>query len=264
MKTDARWADHCSDDDFLGGRLKLLQPRAGYRAGLDAVMLAACVPAQPGDQVLEAGIGTGVAALCLAARADGATLTGVEINSDIAAIAVENAQRNGLGRRVQVVLGDVTGTPAALSETIADNHFQHAMANPPFYLEGTMRAPDNEARRIAHMRREGELDLWVKFMAAKVRPGGSLTFILPADALAEIHAALARRAGDIVIFPLFPRSGASAHRIIVQARKGARGASRLLQGLVLHGAGNAFLPETESILRDGAALTLRGGGNVPI
>ena len=46
-------------DDFLGGRLSIWQPRDGYRAGVDPVLLAASVPARAGQSVLELGCGTG-------------------------------------------------------------------------------------------------------------------------------------------------------------------------------------------------------------
>ena len=50
-----------TDDAFLGGRVQVLQPRKGFRAGLDAVMLAAAVPARAGDRVCELGAGVGTA-----------------------------------------------------------------------------------------------------------------------------------------------------------------------------------------------------------
>ncbi len=83
MATDVQQetAATVSDDAFLGGRLQILQSKSGYRAGLDAVMLAAAVPAMPGEAVLEAGIGAGAATLCLAARVGGLSITGVEIDA---------------------------------------------------------------------------------------------------------------------------------------------------------------------------------------
>ena len=68
-----------TEDGFLGGRLRILQPEKGVRAGIDSVFLAAAVPAHTGDSVFEAGIGPGVAALCLLARSPGVEVTGVEV-----------------------------------------------------------------------------------------------------------------------------------------------------------------------------------------
>ncbi|MEL6264223.1 MAG: methyltransferase, partial [Pseudomonadota bacterium] len=58
-------------DRLLGGRVGLTQPRQGYRAATDPVLLAAAVPAAAGETVLELGIGAGAAVLCLAARVPG-------------------------------------------------------------------------------------------------------------------------------------------------------------------------------------------------
>ena len=42
-----------TDDAFLGGRLQVLQPRSGYRAGIDGVLLAATVQVDSDAQVLD-------------------------------------------------------------------------------------------------------------------------------------------------------------------------------------------------------------------
>ena len=86
--------DGLTDDGFLSGRLQILQPRKGYRAGADPVLLAAACPAKPGDNVLEAGCGAGVASICLGARVDALTLTGLELQEKYADLACENAARN--------------------------------------------------------------------------------------------------------------------------------------------------------------------------
>ena len=74
-------------DAFLGGRLRLWQPRQGYRAGMDAVLLSASVPANKGERVLELGCGVGTAILCLGTRVEGVDLTGVERDAAFAALA---------------------------------------------------------------------------------------------------------------------------------------------------------------------------------
>mgnify|MGYP003408994725 CR=1 FL=1 len=56
-----------TDDKFLCGKLQLLQPRKGYRAATDPVLLAAAVPARSGQSVLDLGCGAGAAALSVSA-----------------------------------------------------------------------------------------------------------------------------------------------------------------------------------------------------
>ena len=95
-------ADHVTRDAFLGGAIYVLQPKAGYRAGLDAVLLAAACPVGPGfssgvggESVLDCGAGVGTAALCIAARVPSARLTLVEREPELVALARDNISANG-------------------------------------------------------------------------------------------------------------------------------------------------------------------------
>src|SRR5262245_49189022 len=92
-----------TEDAFLGGRLTLLQPEKGFRAGIDSVLLAASIPCSEGEALFEAGMGAGVAALCVAARVPAVRITGVEIGLRYAVMAEQNARRNGFGEVIRVI-----------------------------------------------------------------------------------------------------------------------------------------------------------------
>ena len=247
-----------TEDAFLGGRLRLLQPEKGFRAGIDSVFLAAAVPCAAGEAVFEAGIGPGVAALCLLARNPGVQLTGVEVASRYAMICEENARRNGAGDRLRVIHADVRdamrrdhiGMPAPGS-------FAHAMANPPFFEEAKSTASPNLLKSQAHAFGPEDLELWVKLLHAMLANRGSVPIVHRADALGQLLDSMQNRFGDIRIAPLFPRRGTAASRILIQGIKGSKAPLQILPGLVLHDAGNGFTPEADSVLRDGAAFTLR-------
>jgi tRNA1(Val) A37 N6-methylase TrmN6 len=89
-----------TEDGFLNGRLKIRQPKRGFRAGLDAVMLAAAVPARAGETALELGAGVGTASLCIAFRT-GCDVSGLEIDPQLAALANQNAARNAMSDRAR-------------------------------------------------------------------------------------------------------------------------------------------------------------------
>ncbi|HHW32616.1 MAG TPA: methyltransferase [Paracoccus solventivorans] len=239
------------DDGFLGGRLVLRQPARGYRAGTDAVMLAAACPARPGERVLELGCGAGVALFCLGARVPGVALTGLERQEELAALARHNVAATGIAARI--VTGDLAQMPAALRA----ESFDHVIANPPFFASGT-RAPD--AARAAARHEETALESWIDAGLRRLRPGGGLTLIHRAEALDRILVALAGRAGAVSLLPLAARQGHDAGRVIVTARKGARGGLRLHAPFVLH-ARPAHERDCEdlsaaarAVLRDGAAI----------
>ncbi len=241
-----------SRDVFLDGRLTILQPLNGYRAATDPLLLAAGVAAVPGQSVLELGCGAGVALLALAQRVPGLVLTGVERQPDYADLARRNATANAVS--AEVVTADLT----ALPEGLRGRAFDHVMANPPYYPPSDPAARD--PGRAAALREETPLTDWVGVAMRRLRTGGWLTMIHRAERLPTILAALEGRAGAIAVRPLTPREGRAAGRVIVRARKGARGPFRLLAPLVLHegavhqGDGDDFTARARAILRDGAAL----------
>jgi len=250
-----------STDDFLGGRIAVIQPRRGHRAGSDAVFLAASVPARSGERVLDVGAGVGVAGLCLLARVPGVELTAVEIESGLCALAAKNAARNGFAESFTVINADVTSPAKTLNAAgLERESYDQIIANPPFHAEGAVRPAPDGARAAAHvMGREG-LAAWVRFFAGMAAPNALLTLIHRPDCLGELLGLLDGRFGGIAVFPLFPKRGEPATRIIVQAKKGSRAGLTLLPGLVLHEEDGRYTEEAEAVLRGGEALDLCGSG----
>jgi tRNA1(Val) A37 N6-methylase TrmN6 len=248
-----------TEDAFLGGALEILQPRAGYRAGIDAVLLAAATPlgSRAGERVLDAGAGVGVVGLCIARRVPTAHVTLVESEPQLIALARRNVARNGLEERVVVIAADVTDRATALSEAgLGADKFEHVVTNPPFHVEGQGRRPKHAIKAAAHAMPAGGLGSWVQFLTRGSAPGGSMTMINRPEVLPHLLSLLDGRFGALKILPIHPRAGEPAVRILVQGRKGSRAPLRLLSGLVLHNDDHSFRPEVADILRHGAVLAL--------
>jgi tRNA1(Val) A37 N6-methylase TrmN6 len=251
----AAQAGATSTDDFLGGRIGVIQPRRGHRAGSDAVFLAASVPARAGERVLDVGAGVGVAALCLLARVPGVELTAVEIDARLCALAAKNAARNGFAERFKIINADVTSPGKALRAAgLESESYDRVIANPPFHAEGAVRPAPDGARAAAHVMGGEGLAAWVRFFAAMAAPNAILALIHRPDCLGELVRLLDARFGDIAVFPLFPRAREPATRIIVRAKKGSRAGLTLLPGLVLHEEDGRYTEEAEAVLRGGEAL----------
>jgi FkbM family methyltransferase len=249
-----------TEDAFLGGALRILQPEEGYRAGMDAVLLAASasLEAGAGQKVLDVGTGVGVVGLAVARRVADARVTLVEREPKLADIARSNVQRNGLEERVRVIVADVSRRLDDLPELRPEaESFDHVLANPPYNPQGVGTVSVDALRAAANVMPGGNLSRWARFMAAMAKPGGTATMIHRADAVGEVLTAFAGRFGGAVIFPLYPRAGQSAIRVLLQGVKGSNAPIELRPGLVLHAEGNDFTPEAEEILRHGGALTLR-------
>ena len=233
-----------SEDRFLNDRITVRQPLTGFRAGLDAVMLAAAIPAGQGDQVLELGAGVGTASLCLAARID-AKITGAEIDPDLTLMANDNAIANGLDDRAVFVSVDIFDLPADMKRD-----FAHVFCNPPFHGPGGQTSP--HAGRARALEDQGHLADWMAVGLKRTAPGGTFTFIVRADRMSEVLSVLP--ATGVQILPLWPRPHAPAKRVIIQVTKGSGGASTLLPGLVLHAESGGYTPQAEAILRGQAWL----------
>jgi tRNA1Val (adenine37-N6)-methyltransferase len=236
-------------DTLLGGRVKYLQPREGLRASLDPVLLAAAIPALPGDRVLEGGTGAGAALLCLAARVKGITGLGVDRDPDLVRLAAANAAANSWPE-LAFAAADLTVSPIT-------GPFDRAFANPPYHAAGGTRSP-SPARDAAKRAEPELLPGWVGALSRPLRHRGTLTLILPPGLLETALAAM-RDAGVPAdwIFPIWPKAGEAARFVLVQGRKHGRSPLVLAAGLILHEASGAFRPEADAILRDGAGLRPR-------
>lgn len=249
-------AEGLTQDALLGGRLVFHQPADGYRVALDPLLLAAAVPAGPGELVLDAGAGTGAAALCLAARVERVRIVGLELAREVQKIAGLNVAANGLERQIDLIVGDLMRPPPRLTSA----SFDHVMTNPPYLRAGAATAPAGQ-RAHAHVEGEADLKEWLLACLRMLKPSGRLTLIHRADRLDEILAALAGRLGDLVIFPLWPsRDGRPAKRVLIQGRKGSNAPLRLDRGLILHEADGRYTPPAQAVLYRGEALQLCAPG----
>jgi tRNA1(Val) A37 N6-methylase TrmN6 len=261
-----------SDDAALGGRLKLRQPRRGHRFGHDAIILAAATPARPGERAVEFGAGVGAAGLALARRVERLAVTLVEIDPALAALAQHNAAENGLGARVRAICLDVAAAPAAFAAAglppgsadvaappaafaaagLPPGSADRVLMNPPFNTRQS--ASPDDGRRRAHAASAGLLPVWLSAAARLLVSGGTVTLIWRADDLGDVLTALAADFAGITIMPVYPKPDAPAIRVLVSASKDSKAPSSLLPGLTLADKSGKPTPQTESVLRDGAAL----------
>ena len=238
-----------TEDRLLGGRVKIRQPRHGFRVSIDTVLLSAAVPCGDGDRVLEPGAGVGGAALMVAARVPECSVIGLESQRALVGIAGENIRLNGMSERVDIVVGDLASPPSRL----ALGAFDHVMMNPPFNQAGRTHAPAEASRAASHVEGDAGLDDWVAFGISMLRGMGTLTLVHRADRLADVLGAIRGRAGEVVVYPLWPRrDGSPAKRIVVRARRGTAAPLRIAQGLVLHEQDGSFTPEADRIFNGGA------------
>jgi tRNA1(Val) A37 N6-methylase TrmN6 len=240
-------------DAFLGGALRLYQPERGYRAGIDAVLLAASLDVGEETRrdggplrVADLGAGVGTAGLCLAARTSDLTIDLVEREPELSEIARHNILANGYAERVRPVTVDLIGRAA--TEALGVESYDHVIANPPFYRASDARAPADPLKAASHVFGADDLDGWLRCMARITRPGGQATVIYPAEALGDLLNVFAARFGGLTVTPLHPRNGLPAIRVLVSGRKGSRAPLSISPPIFLHEEGSAFRSEISSVL----------------
>lgn len=234
-----------TEDALLGGRVRLTQPRRGYRVAVDAVLLAAAISPPPGGRVLDLGAGVGAVGLCLAARVPGCRVIGIELQPGLARLATRNAEVNGVADRVETVVHDIAQPlPEALGT------FDCVATNPPYLAAAVADPPPDRSKALATVESSAGLALWLAVATGALEPGGVLTVIHRSDRLDEIAAHLARLGwGDVVVKHLPPAS-----RALIQARGSAFLKRRDSSPLTLHGPNGGYTAEAEAILRHAAPI----------
>jgi len=222
-----------TEDAFLGGQLRLRQPKAGHRAGHDAMLLAAATAARPGDRVVDLGAGVGAAGLAVARRVGGVELVLVEIDADLAGLARDNAAANGIAARV-VTMDVTSGAEVFSAAGLPADSVDVVLMNPPFNDLVRHRASPDRGREIAHVANAATLASWVHAGRRILKSGGVLTLIWRADGLAEVLAALDRGFGSLKILPVHGDAATPAIRVLVRATKGGKAPAQIHAALMLN------------------------------
>ena len=248
--------DALTKDAFLGGKVHLLQPKRGFRSGIDAVMLAAAVPAGPGDHILELGCGVGVASLCVHARVPGVRLTGIELQTAYAELAQDNVTSNGADG--VMICADLRKLPT----TLRQQQFAHVFMNPPYYDRTQGHAADDAGRDLA-LAGDTPLADWLDVGIKRLAPKGTLTIIQHMTRLPEVMQAVAGRLGSVVLRPIAAHKATAPGLFLLQAKHSGRAPFVMSKPWIMHGADAAkgdvesYTPETKAILRDGASFPMR-------
>jgi tRNA1(Val) A37 N6-methylase TrmN6 len=244
-----------TEDAFLGGALRLRQPKSGHRAGHDAMLLAAATSARPGDRVVDFGAGVGAAGLAVAKRVAGVEIVLVEIDERLAALACGNAASNAIPAKV--IAMDVASSADVFAATgLAPDSVDVVLMNPPFNDSRRHRASPDKSREIAHVADATTLDSWVHAARRILKSGGVLTLIWRADALVEILSALERGFGSLAILPVHGDSAKPAIRVLIRAIKAGRAPTQICAGVVLNDESGVPNKQLQEILAGKGVLPL--------
>ncbi len=242
-------AESC--DDFLGGKIRLIQPLKGYRAGVDPVLLAAALPRHLKGKILDLGCGVGTAGLCALYAMPHLELIGIEADAEAAHRAIRNAKLNDFAKNTEIhhqILGD-----ESFMDPLKGDEVDIAISNPPWFEPAHSQRAEG-SRGLGRQEENVSLDIWIDYMIRKLRTGGLMAVIHRAHRLDDILHILAGRVGNIKIIPIWSKPGQAAKHVIILGHKARKTPLKLMSGFVMHDKNGQFLPEAKGIFMDGAAL----------
>lgn len=212
---------------------------------MDAVLLAAAADVKPGEDVLDLGAGVGAVGLCVAARVPGCTITGIELQPALAALAERNAVLNDAADRVRTVVHDLAHPlPPGMGP------FDHVVTNPPYLPAAVADPSPDRSKALATVESSADLARWLTVATDALEPAGTLLVIHRSDRLEEIVGALVGLGwGDVTVKRLPP-----AARVLVRARRADGLRRHDAPPLILHRPDGGYTDEAEAILRHGQPL----------
>ena len=238
-------------DSFLGGGIRIWQPKKGYRAGIDPILLAASVNVSAGQKVLDLGCGVGTASFAIGYRVKNVELYGIEIQKVFADLADLNSKENGI--ELQVECSNISN----LSYNITSKNFDHVIANPPYFD----RKSSVRGINLSKEKSFGDtlpISEWLKVAAKRAKPKGFVHFIVRSDRLMEIFTNMPNSLGSLVITPVISRKNENAKLTILHAKKNGRAGFIISSPIVLHpqksDVREKYIPEVDKVLRNGASL----------
>ena len=159
------------------GDLSIIQRKNGYRFSLDAYLLAAFLEEKPGTRILDIGSGSGVISLLLAAI-KGLSVTGVEVQEDMAEMSQRSIHLAGLDDRVEIVCADI--------KDYDQQRFDAIVTNPPYRPVATGRINPENTKAVSRHEILLDLDTLMKRSHELLRPSGRFYIVYPSRRLPDL------------------------------------------------------------------------------
>lgn len=233
-------------DTFFNGRMQVRQGQDGYRYSIDAVILAYHAGQIPAGRVLDLGTGCGIIPMIMAFRDPDIHVFGVEVQADLADLAMANVRENRLADRVTIFHQDMK----SLFDGMTDGPLDLVVANPPFYPVNTGRINPNRQRAVARHEIKATLCDVMATVRRMVRTGGRFLVIYPAERLCDMMVEMR----SVHMEPkrvqmIQPRAGEGAKMVLVEAMKGGKPGIALPPPLVIHDPDGNYTPEISRIFQ---------------
>jgi len=228
-------------DAIMGGKLRIIQKERGYRFSMDAILLARSVMTRKNDRIIDLGTGCGIIPLIIASQGDFKSITGVEIQKELADLAIRNVQLNGKTHDIEIVELDIKD----ISSCFKRESFDVAVSNPPFGKPGSGRVNPNSQRAIARHELTLTLETLIDTVLYALKKGGRFYLIYPTPRLARLIFFLKKKGLEPKTMRMVhTRMEDDAQLVIIECLKGGGEELRITPPLYLYGPDGAYTEET--------------------
>jgi tRNA1Val (adenine37-N6)-methyltransferase len=226
------------------GRLSLYQYKKGYRFSIDTLLLAAFARERLRGSVADLGTGSGVLPILLARSPNICSLTGFEIQPDLAELARRNVNLHDLGQRLSIEQADIK----EIRSLFKAESFDGAIANPPFYPLGTGRINPGSQDAAARHELLATLQDFVSAAAYLIKNGRKFCAIFPATRSADLICTMREnRIEPKVLRCVHSRADETAVMVLIEGIKNAGSQTTILPPLVIYSTGQSYSPEVQTI-----------------
>ncbi len=231
-------------DDLQFAGLKILQKTAGFRFGMDAVLLSDFVRAEAQATVADFGTGTGILPLLMWGRGKGQRFEAFEIQREMADMARRSVALNGLSARIRVHEASVEEAPSLLPSGSVDV----IVCNPPYGMPGATLHNPGLSKDLARHQDPRGLKPWFTAAYRLLRGRGRMALIYPAPMMLSLMNDLSRAALIPKRFRLiYPRVDKPANLVLVEAVKDARPTLQPEPPLIVYEQDGTMTPELRKI-----------------
>jgi len=235
-------------DNFLDGKIKIYQPKNGYRAGIDAVLLASCVQVFKKCKILDIGSGTGVISFFIASKYKNVEIVGIEKNFKYYSLSMRSLRLNKVKSKIKFFNKDFKHISNMKSDII--------VSNPPWFRQNSTYKSYNSLLNDAKIE-SLKLDLWIEKVLINLNSTGEYYTIFPYRRIEEMIKILRNHFKSVKIYPVSSfKSKPPDKAIILAKRSGKESNFNEYNRIITHRKNKSFMKNINNILKKGNSLSL--------
>jgi tRNA1Val (adenine37-N6)-methyltransferase len=197
--------------------------------------------------VADLGTGSGVLPVILARHQKVESITGIEIQKELADLAEKNISHNNCQKKVSIKCSDIKKVP----EEFSPESFDMVITNPPFYSLGAGRINPDSENAIARHEIKGTLDDFIAGSSFLLKSGGSFFAVYRPARLADLVSEMRKNRIEPKAFQfVHPKKTESANIVLVEGIKGAGTETIILPPLMLYKEDGKYTEQANAVFEN--------------